>query len=299
MLAGDEQYINKAIHHRYTSRVTKLSLASPLSAVLRTTKDHLEALQEMGITTVEQLLLYLPRAHEDLTTVQTLTSTPLDTKVTVRGVVSQLKLVRMRGGRVMVQARLTDHEGAVAHITWFNQPHIMRMLKDGDDVALTGKIAENGYKLTMSSPQFEVAGRRPLVHSGRLVPIYPSHNIITTKWLREKMVPLKEAVKLLPETLPADVMKDEKLLDRPTTIRALHFPEDPKEVERALDRMAFEEMFHIQREALERKREIKKHKSDRIKVPMDVELIKSFFQSLRFSPTGSQKIGIYEIWKDM
>ena len=299
MLAGDEQYINKAIHHRYTSRVTKLSLASPLSAVLRTTKDHLEALQEMGITTVEQLLLYLPRAHEDLTTVQTLTSTPLDTKVTVRGVVSQLKLVRMRGGRVMVQARLTDHEGAVAHITWFNQPHIMRMLKDGDDVALTGKIAENGYKLTMSSPQFEVAGRRPLVHSGRLVPIYPSHNIITTKWLREKMVPLKEAVKLLPETLPADVMKDEKLLDRPTTIRALHFPEDPKEVERALDRMAFEEMFHIQREALERKREIKKHKSDRIKVPMDVELIKSFFQSLRFSPTGSQKIAIYEILKDM
>lgn len=283
----------------YTFRVATLRLDAPLSAALRTTKDHLEALREMGISTVEQMLLYLPRAHEDLTTVHTFTSTPLDTKVTVRGTISQLKLVRMRNRKMMVQGILTDHEGAVAHITWFNQPHIMRMLKDGDDVALTGKIAENGYKLTMSSPQFEVAGRRPLVHSGRLVPLYPSHSIITTKWLREKMALLKEAVDLLPETLPQEVIRDERLLDRPATIRALHFPEDPKQVERALDRMAFEEMFHIQREALERKQEIKKRTSDRIKVPMDVELIKSFFQSLRFRPTGSQKIAIYEILKDM
>lgn len=253
----------------------------------------------MGITTVEQLLLYLPRAHEDLTAIQTLTSTPLDTKVTVRGTMSQLKLVRTWHRKVLVQAVLTDEEGAVAHITWFNQPHIMRMIKDGDDVALTGKITENGYKLQMSSPQFEIAGRRPLLHSGRLVPIYPQHAIITTKWLREKMALLKDGIDLLPETLPTELVQDENLLDRPSAIRALHFPEDPTEVERALDRLAFEEMFFIQRDALERKREIKKHGSDRIKVSMDVDLIKSFFQSLRFRPTGSQKIAIYEILKDM
>ena len=259
----------------------------------------MDALREMGITTVEHLLLYLPRAHEDLTTMQTLTSTPLDTKVTVRGTVSQLKLVRTWHRKVLVQALFTDHEGAIAHITWFNQPHIMRMIKDGDEVVLTGKITESGYKLQMSSPQFEVAGRRPLVHSGRLVPIYPSHSLISTKWLREKMVALRDAIELLPETLPEEVIKEENLLDRRSTIRALHFPEDPAEVERALDRLAFEEMFHVQRDALERKREMKKHKSDRIKIPMDVELIRKFFQSLKFTPTGSQKIAIYEILKDM
>ncbi|OGJ64608.1 hypothetical protein A3C37_02430 [Candidatus Peribacteria bacterium RIFCSPHIGHO2_02_FULL_53_20] len=277
----------------------KLALSTPLSEILRTTKDHLDALREMGITTVEHLLLYLPRAHEDLTTMQTLTSTPLDTKVTVRGTVSQLKLVRTWHRKVLVQALFTDHEGAIAHITWFNQPHIMRMIKDGDEVVLTGKITESGYKLQMSSPQFEVAGRRPLVHSGRLVPIYPSHSLISTKWLREKMVALRDAIELLPETLPEEVIKEENLLDRRSTIRALHFPEDPAEVERALDRLAFEEMFHVQRDALERKREMKKHKSDRIKIPMDVELIRKFFQSLKFTPTGSQKIAIYEILKDM
>ncbi|TSC58743.1 MAG: putative ATP-dependent DNA helicase [Candidatus Peregrinibacteria bacterium Greene0416_62] len=230
---------------------------------------------------------------------QTLTSTPLDTKVTVRGVVSSLKLIRTRNRKVLVQALFTDQEGAIAHITWFNQPHIMRMIKDGDDVALTGKITESGYKLQMSSPQFELAGRRPLVHSGRLVPMYPSHSLISTKWLREKMVLLKDTIDLLPETLPAEILKEENLLDRCSTIRVLHFPEDPKEVDRALDRLAFEEMFHVQRDALERKREMKKHTSDRIKIPMDVEMIRKFFTSLKFTPTGSQKIAIYEILKDM
>ncbi|TSC97622.1 MAG: ATP-dependent DNA helicase RecG [Candidatus Peregrinibacteria bacterium Greene1014_49] len=279
--------------------MSKLTLSTPLSDILRTTKDHLDALREMGISTVEQLLLYLPRAYEDLTTVQTLTSTPLDTKVTVRGVVSSLKLIRTRNRKVLVQALFTDQEGAIAHITWFNQPHIMRMIKDGDDVALTGKITESGYKLQMSSPQFELAGRRPLVHSGRLVPMYPSHSLISTKWLREKMVLLKDTIDLLPETLPAEILKEENLLDRCSTIRVLHFPEDPKEVDRALDRLAFEEMFHVQRDALERKREMKKHTSDRIKIPMDVEMIRKFFTSLKFTPTGSQKIAIYEILKDM
>ena len=70
-----------------------LTLSTPLSAVLRTTRDHLEALRDMGITTVEQFILYLPRGHEDLTTMQTLTSAPLDTKVTIRGILSQLKMV--------------------------------------------------------------------------------------------------------------------------------------------------------------------------------------------------------------
>jgi ATP-dependent DNA helicase RecG len=253
----------------------------------------------MGLTTVEQMLLYLPRAHEDLSQMQTLTSAPLDAKVTVRGSLAALKLVRTRHRKVIVNALFTDHEGSVAHVTWFNQPHIMRMVKEGDEVVLTGKIVESGYKLTMSSPQFEIAGRRALVHAGRLVPIYPQHAIINTKWLREKMTLLRVAIPLLPETLPVDVLSEEHLLDRASAIFALHFPEHAQDVQRARDRMAFEDMFSLQREALERKAEMKRYRSERIRVPMDVELIRALFASLKFTPTNSQKIAIYEILKDM
>src|SRR6185436_10426612 len=101
------------------------------------------------------------RAHEDLSQMTTLSSSTLGEKVSVPGTVSKLKLVRLRGGRRLVQADFTDRDGDVAEVVWFNQPHILRMLKDGDEVVLTGKLGEHGRWLQFQSPQFERVGERP------------------------------------------------------------------------------------------------------------------------------------------
>lgn len=166
--------------------IVMMKLNTPLHTVLRTTRDHLEALESMGIKTVGDLLLYLPRAHEDLSRIFMLSMVPVNEKVTVRGTVGALKTTRIRGGRVIISTVFTDTEGGTAEVMWFNQPHIKRMLPEESDVVLTGKLVEKGYKLQFQSPQFEIAGQRALVHTGRLVPIYPQHDIINTKWLREK-----------------------------------------------------------------------------------------------------------------
>jgi len=276
-----------------------MQLSTPLRAVLRTTENHLAALEGMNIRTVEDLLLYLPRAHEDLSQIQTIARCPLDTKVTLRGTMSKIELVRIRGGKRLVKGLLMDHEGSAAEVIWFNQPHVKRMLAEGDEVVLTGKLQEDGYRLKMISPQFERAGTRPLVHAGRLVPIYPQHDIINTKWLREKMVLVRPACRNLRETLPQEIVAEEKLPSRAQAVEALHFPEKAEDVERAQQRLAFEEMFRIQCEALTRRREWQSARQKRLQIPMDVELMKAFFQSLQFTPTGSQKIAIYEILRDM
>ncbi|MBU0458235.1 ATP-dependent DNA helicase RecG, partial [Patescibacteria group bacterium] len=158
---------------------------------------------------------------------------------------------------------------------------------------------EKGYKLQFNSPTFELSGGKPLVHAGRLVPIYPQHDIINTKWLREKMVLIKEAIEYVPETLPEDVIKSEGLMSRSDAIRAMHFPDIVEDVNRAHDRMAFEKMFNMQCEVLQRKKEWQGNRQERLITPMDVYLIKLFFQSLKFTPTDSQKVSIYEILKDM
>ncbi len=276
-----------------------MQLSTPLRAVLRTTGNHLAALEGMNLRTLEDLLLYLPRAHEDLSQIQTIARCPLDTKVTLRGTMSKIDLVRIRGGRRLVKALFMDHEDSAVEVIWFNQPHVKRMLAEGDEVVLTGKLQEDGYRLKMISPQFERAGVRPLVHAGRLVPIYPQHDIINTKWLREKMVLVRPACKDLPETLPQEIVMEEHLPSRAAAVEALHFPDKPGDVERAQERLAFEEMFRIQCEALTRRREWQRARQKRLQIPMDVELMKAFFQSLRFTPTGSQKIAIYEILRDM
>ena len=279
---------------RYTASV---ELHTSLAQVLRTKREYIEALDGMGIRTVEDLLLYLPRAYEDLSQISTINSATLNTKVSIRGTVEELKLIRTRTRKQLVKGTIVDTEGTQAEVVWFNQPHIKRMLSDGDEVVLTGKLVLNGRKVQLQSPQFESAGisSGDLLHAGRLVPVYPQHEIITSKWLREKVALLKDAIHTLPETLPDEVLKEESLLARTDAIAAMHFPDDSSQVEKALKRMEYEEMYRVQREALEKKREWQGEKQERLKIPMDSELIRSLFASLHFTPTNSQKIAIYEI----
>ena len=253
----------------------------------------------MDLETVEDLLLYLPRSYEDLTQMSNLATAELDKKHTFQGVIDNLKRIRTRHGKTLVTAKFRDEAGELAEVIWFNQPHIMRMLQDGDDVVLTGKLIQNGSKIQIQSPTFEAQKQQSLVHAGRLVPIYPQHDVINTKWLREKIVTIKDAIDLLPETLPEEVLKEEDLPMRADAIRALHFPEDGEEVELSKKRMAFEEMYNVQCDALTRKQEWQGEKQDRLSIQMDTELIKTFFASLNFTPTDSQKIAIYEILQDM
>lgn len=276
-----------------------MDLKTPLSAVLRTTPEYIDVLNGMDISAVEDLLLYLPRAHEDRSVFHTISSAPLDEKITVRGIIEKIRLVRTRHGKVLVTALFTDSEGSSAEVIWFNQPHIKRMLKDGQDIVLIGKLTESARSVGFQSPQFELPGKQNLVHAGRLVAVYPEHDVITTKWLREKMILLKPAIALLPETLPNEVLMEEDLASRSEAVLAMHFPDDPKEVERARNRFAFERMYDMQTQALTRKMEWQGERDEKLRIPMDVELIKDLFSSLKFIPTVSQRTAIFEILKDM
>lgn len=270
------------------------------TGLLRTTKDFIEALDENGIRTVQDLLLFLPRAYEDLSAMQTLENAEDGEKVTIRGTVTNLKSIRTKKKKmIIVQGEFTDTEGNSCAVVWFNQPHIKRMLAEESDVVLTGKVGWVRSKLTMQSPVFEAGDRTELLHAGRIVAVYPQHAILSTRWLREKMALVKIAIHEFEETLPSEIIREEKLLSRAAMIMQLHFPESPELLTQAKDRLAFEELYNLQIKALERKMEWQEEAQDRLKIPMNVELIKSFFASLKFKPTDSQRIAIYEILKDL
>jgi ATP-dependent DNA helicase RecG len=279
--------------------IIPLHFETPLASVLRTTPEFLRTLEVAGIRTVRDFALYLPRAHEDIASAQTLATAPLGEKVTLRGTVTELKSVRTRSRMTLVQARFTDAEDATAQVVWFNQPHILRMIADGDEVTLTGKLALQGRKLQFVSPTFEHAVVTPPMNGGRLVPAYSQIGPITSRWFREKMPLIRDALPLLPETLPKDVLEDEKLPSLAETVEALHFPVSAESVARARERLAFESLYGVQCDALERKRQWQGTRQERLKIPMDVELIREFFASLRFTPTDSQRIAIYEILRDL
>lgn len=276
-----------------------MSLKTPLTAsLLKTTAPYIEALHALDIRTVGDLLSYLPRTHEDLSQMTLLAQAPLEEKITVQGTVADLELVRTRHGKRFVRGTFSDSDGDLAEVLWFNQPHVMRMLKDGDLVVLTGKLTTNGRKLQLLSPQFESA-KRSLVHTGRLVPVYPQHDRITTKWLREKMILLQPFVAEFSDPLPEDIRAAEGLVSYADAVAGMHFPQNGNDVQRASERLAFDRMYALQLSALERKRNWQGKRQPTLAMPMQPELVRAFFASLGFTPTQSQRIAIYEILRDM
>lgn len=279
-----------------------MQLSTPLSEALSTKKEYIRALEEMGVKTVEDLLLYFPRAYEDLSEFKGLHEAKDGETITTKGFLQGIKLIPTKNRKMkLVKAMFYDQAGYESEVVWFNQPHLIRTLAMDKEVVISGKIKYSYGKITLQSPVVEQS-KAVQIHAGTTVPIYPQHDVITSKWLREKIHPLLYLTKELPEVLPDEILKEEKLMPKALAVQEIHFPSSQEKMEAARDRLGYEELFLLQMAALRRKKEWQESRpegADDEGMPLDPEYVKQFFATLPFTPTDAQRIVIYEILKDM
>ncbi|MBN1258717.1 ATP-dependent DNA helicase RecG [Candidatus Peregrinibacteria bacterium] len=279
-----------------------MHLDTSLESALSTKKEYLKALKEMGLFTVKDLLEYFPRAHEDLSHFKRLYEAKDGETITTKGFFTGIKLSPAKNKRVkLVKAMFYDNAGSACDVVWFNQPHLVRMLPMDTEVIVAGKVRFEYGKITLVSPEVETV-KEAQIHVGVHVPIYAQHEVITSKWLRGKIHPLLYLAKEFEEILPPEVVEQENLMGKAEAIREIHFPSSEKSLQRAKDRLGYEELFLLQLNAVQLREEWRKSraKDSPVKgIPMDPEFVKRFFATLPFTPTGAQKVVIYEILKDM
>jgi len=278
-----------------------MDLNTPLQLALSTKREYIKALEDMNILTIEDLLLYFPRTYEDLSQSKTLLEVKDGEKVSMRGMLYGMKSVPLRNKRMsIIKAMFYDSHGNGAEVVWFNQPFVKRMIPMEIEVVVSGKMQFNYGKYTIQSPRVELAGNVQ-IHTAGMVPVYPQHEVITSKWLREKIHPLLVYAEKFEEILPPEIVEEEKLMSKSDAVKEIHFPTSQENLEKARDRLAYEELFLLQLHAVQRKEEWKNSRSkDSLirEVKMDVEFVKNFFSTLPFMPTGAQKVAIFEILSD-
>lgn len=279
-----------------------MNLQTSLSAALSTKRDYLAALDEMGLRTVEDLLLYFPRTYEDLSQIKRLHEIKTGETVTLKGWISGVKRVpTRRRGFTLIKADFSDAVGNRAELVWFNQPYLLRSLPTETAVSIAGKVEHKFGKFTLANPVVELA-EAPAVHTAGVVPVYSEHGVVTSQWLRKKIHPLLSVAAEFEELLPEAVLSEEKLMGKGEAVREIHFPTSQKSLDRARDRLAYEELFLLQLSAVKAKAEWKKSRGEKSPlsgIGMDVDLVKRFFATLPFAPTGAQKVSIFEILRDM
>jgi len=146
------------------------------------------------------------------------------------------------------------------------------------------------------------------IHVGRRVPVYRKINEVRSKQLREFVHGLLAAIpeSAITETLPGELRKRQRLLDRAAALRQIHFPPEESsltEYENARSpahrRLIFEELFWLALGlAAKRGHRIKESKGARIKI--DEAIKKRIASVLPFKLTAAQRrVVAKEIFRDM
>jgi ATP-dependent DNA helicase RecG len=294
-----------------------LELTTPVQYVKGIGPRLAEILATKGITTVGDLLNYLPFRYEDRLNPRGIAELRAGEMATVIGEVRNSGLFRTRKMPIF---QLTVGQGrSKLRCLWFHGAYLQDKFKPGQLIALYGKVEQDqrSGELQIIQPQFEMLGDagsdgadgKPAssLEVGRIVPIYESagQGRVTARWFRRVIrTALDDLTPDLAETIPAAVRERLALVSPREALWKVHWPESGEswadlQSSRtpAHIRLIFEELFFIEL-GLELKRRQQKTQTG-IAFRLDDRVRQAIKKILPFHPTAAQKRVLKEIADDM
>jgi len=276
-----------------------MQLSTPVGEIPKIGPAYIKRLNKIGVKTIYDLFFHFPHRYEDFSNLKKISEIKIHETVCIKGKIILIEnQVTFRKRFSITKAVIKDETGAM-QATWFNQPYLTQSLKQGDTVCFAGKTSIGKEGIYMSNPVYEKTWTgHDLVHTNRIVPMYSETRGLSSKWLRFIIKPLLEEFKnQIPESLPAELVKENNLLNIQKAIWEIHFPSSLKMAEKAKKRFAFEELFLLELFVLNRKQELSQLET--IPIPINIETIQRFTKSLPFKLTDAQRKSAWQILKDL
>lgn len=247
-----------------------------------------------SINTVSDLIEFLPRAYEDFSHITTIVNIAPG-KATIKARCEKIATRPVRRGLRITTATLADGTGKLQAV-WFNQPYRETQLKTGEEFYFSGEFEFSYNRYQLTNPSAELVKDLP-VQTDRILPIYRSIKGLKVPLVRKILAELRPLITMLPETLPARIVSDEKLLSRSQAVLKMHFPESADDVEVARERLAFEELFQLLLASQLNRQE--NAKLTGWYIPFEQPVVANFVKQLPFELTSAQRIAAWEIIQDL
>lgn len=271
-----------------------MNLKTPLEQVKGVGPKIAMQLRTAGLETVGDIITFLPRRHDDFTGLAPIADLKPG-KVTIRAHCESISTRPVRRGLRLTTAVLADDSGKLNAI-WFNQPYRTQQLGGSDDeFYFSGEFEYNYGRYQLTNPTAEIAKDMP-VQAERLMPVYHSIHGLKSVTVRKVVEKLRPLMSVLPETLPASIVRAEGLMGRAEAISAMHFPKTTEEVQRARDRLAFEELFELL--LASRLNKLENQQLEGYHIPFEQSVVKQFVSNLPFELTGAQRRAAWDILQD-
>ncbi len=292
-----------------------VALTNPVMYLKGVGPERAALLAERGITTVSDLLNYLPFRYEDRVRFTPIRELVPGTIHTVSARVHTGNLVRFqRGWNAIYHLAVRDTTGTL-YARFFHGGYLQGRLKEGQGIVLHGKVDVDPYRparLEMVNPEFELlgnasaAGGLDSTEVGRIVPIYEAIGGISSRVLRRLLYwVLGNLDGDVPDRLPAEIRERCRFPSRRDALSYVHFPPPSASLETlnsfrspSHQRLIFEEFFFYQLGLAMRRRQHHRRKGIVLRVRED-GIRAALKRVLPFKPTAAQKRVLAEIVADL
>lgn len=275
----------------------KIKLSTPLSNIKSVRKDFLPKLKRLGLKNVKDLLWHFPNRYDDFSSTQKISDIHPDQKISVKGEIEELRPKNVwRRGFIIMEAIIKDDSGSVK-VVWFNQPYLNKVLKEGEEISVSGTPKIKDGEIQFLSPAYERnKDNKENIHTERIVPVYPETKGLTSRGIRYLIKPILDEIDI-DEPIPIKILKEENIPEINTAIRKIHFPEKSEDITSAKRRFLFDSLFVLQLSNLKRRADTAQ--KDTFDIKIDPKNNKQRIKKLPFKLTNDQKKALKEVLDDI
>lgn len=271
-----------------------------------------ESFSKIGIKTIRDLLFYFPSRHLDRTTVLTAAKAygylmnGFDGELTVIGKVFE-KEKKKFGKKEVLKIQFRDETGFFECVWFHATRYFYSVFTEGDLFAISSKPDKSKYgALQFIHPDFDRLSEeeKSFLHTGKIIPFYripkelKSGNIGDLSLRRIISLAVENYADKIEETLPEEIINQNKLTPITESVRSFHFPESTDKLNSARYRFKFEELFYLELLVALRKQN---YQSKLIgnKMSINSNLVQNFLKTLPFELTSAQLKVLGEIKNDL
>jgi ATP-dependent DNA helicase RecG len=252
---------------------------------------------KLGVKTIRNLLYLFPSRHLDYSRMKTVSQLREGQEETIVANVWEAKIT-MPGGRRSTEVIVGDETGNVRAV-WFSNPWLAKTLTPNMKIVLSGKVKLFNGRFVFESPEWEPLEEGELIHTGRLVPVYPLTEGLHQRQTRKMIKGIVDLwANRVPDFLPSDVKEHCQLISLPLAIAQAHYPDTVEMQDKARVRLAFDELFLLQLGVLSKKRDWQESQPG-TPIKSNQKVLDSFLQSLPFKLTVAQQKVLQEILADI
>ena len=278
-------------------------LAAPVSSLRGVGPKTSSALARIGVHTLRDLLLRLPRDYLDRTRIDPLAAGPQRERINCivevtghRYAATRRKQQGRGGGGYRVLKVMVRDRSAEASLICFGRSYLRTVLTLQKRLFVSGSFRSRGGEIQSSNFEFEILDEL----SGppdAILPIYTLTEGVSQGLLRKLVRQVLDLHGEIACELPSALRSRRGLPERRRALRDIHFPGNRADLEAAWKHFIYHELFYLQ--VTMKRRALKRGKARAGRRETAHRLCQDLLSRLPFRLTRGQKTALAEIEKDL